>query len=151
MSGHRRCSSSNWWRTRSHWASRWACRRGGPPRPTPPPPPPPPPPPRRPGVLGEELVADKKPLGQSVGLQAGGPSAANSAAHPVLIPPGRGELEFDYTALDFQTPEQTHFKYKLEDVDSVWFDAGARRVAHYNNIYSGRYRFRVIAGHSDGG
>jgi signal transduction histidine kinase len=85
-----------------------------------------------------------------LGRWASGGFAVNSAAHPVIVPPGRGELEFDYTALDFQTPEQTHFKYKLEEVDTVWMDAGTRRVAHYNNIYPGRYRFRVIAGNSDG-
>jgi signal transduction histidine kinase len=59
-------------------------------------------------------------------------------------------LEFDYTALDFQTPEHTRFRYRLEGVDSDWIDAGTRRVAHYNNIYPGRYSFRVIAGNSDG-
>jgi signal transduction histidine kinase len=35
-------------------------------------------------------------------------------------------------------------------VDQDWVDAGRRRNAHYNNIYPGNYRFRVIACNSDG-
>jgi ligand-binding sensor domain-containing protein/signal transduction histidine kinase len=106
---------------------------------------------RPPPVFIEQLVADKKQLSESVGRWASSNSSpAYLAAHPFIVPPGRGELEFDYTALDFQTPEQTRFKYRLEGVDSDWIDAGTRRVAHYNNIYPGRYRFRVIAGNSDG-
>ncbi|HEV2393111.1 MAG TPA: two-component regulator propeller domain-containing protein [Verrucomicrobiae bacterium] len=69
---------------------------------------------------------------------------------PVVVPPGRGELEFRYTALDFQSPESTRFKYKLDGVDTDWIEAGARRMAHYNNVYPGDYIFRVIACNKDG-
>jgi signal transduction histidine kinase len=68
----------------------------------------------------------------------------------VRIPPGLGELEFHYTALNFQTPEKSRFKYKLRNVDTGWVEAGNRRTVHYNNIYPGRYRFEVIACNSDG-
>src|SRR5262249_31715066 len=37
-----------------------------------------------------------------------------------------------------------------EGVDSEWVVAGARRTAHYNNIYPGHYHFRVLACNSDG-
>jgi signal transduction histidine kinase len=106
---------------------------------------------RPPPVFIERLVADKQQVGEPSGRWVSGRSTpAYSTAHPFVIPPGRGELEFDYTALDFQTPDQTRFKYRLEGVDSDWIDAGTRRVAHYNNIYPGGYCFRVIAGNSDG-
>jgi ligand-binding sensor domain-containing protein/signal transduction histidine kinase len=104
-----------------------------------------------PPVFIEQLIADQQQMSESMGRWvSGGSNPAYSAAHPFIIPPGRGELEFDYTALDFQTPEQTRFKHKLEGVDSEWIDAGTRRVAHYNNIYPGQYCFRVMAGNSDG-
>jgi hypothetical protein len=41
-------------------------------------------------------------------------------------------------------------RYKLEDRDKVWEDAGARRQAFYNDLPPGRYRFRVIASNNDG-
>jgi signal transduction histidine kinase len=101
---------------------------------------------RPPPVFIERVLADKKQVSAAIGGAPGGqePSAR------LTLRPGRGELEFDYAALDFQAPEQTRFKYLLEGVDADWLDAGTRRVAHYNNIYPGRYRFRVIAGNSDG-
>ena len=42
------------------------------------------------------------------------------------------------------------FRYKLEDRDKTWEDAGARRQAFYNDLPPGRYRFRVIASNNDG-
>jgi len=68
----------------------------------------------------------------------------------IRVPPGRGELEFAFTALSFRAPERCRLKYKLEGIDQDWIDSGARRTAHYNNIYPGSYRFRVIAANKDG-
>jgi signal transduction histidine kinase len=59
-------------------------------------------------------------------------------------------LEFHYAALGFRAPEENRYKYKLEGLDSDWVDAGHRHIAHYDNIYPGKYRFRVVACNSDG-
>ena len=64
--------------------------------------------------------------------------------------PGRGELEFHYTALSFAVPEKNRFRYKLAGVDPDWMDAGNRRVAYYNNLRPGEYDFQVMAADSDG-
>jgi len=78
----------------------------------------------------------------------------SSILHPpssyIRIPPGRGELEIRYTALSFQAPEKNRFKYRLEDMDAGWNDAGTRRAAYYNHIAPGHYRFRVMACNNDG-
>ncbi|RMG56597.1 MAG: hypothetical protein D6723_00025 [Acidobacteria bacterium] len=66
------------------------------------------------------------------------------------IPPGKGDLEFHYTALSFLDPRRVRFKYQLEGYDGNWMDAGTRRVAYYTNLPPGRYRFRVIACNNDG-
>lgn len=68
----------------------------------------------------------------------------------VMVRPGRGELEFHYTALSLKAPESCHFKYKLEGLDVEWVDVGTRRVAYYNNVSPGRYTFRVIGCDKDG-
>jgi signal transduction histidine kinase len=73
-----------------------------------------------------------------------------SDAQAVRIGPGRGELEFHYTALNLSAPEKSRFQYKLEGVDPGWVDAGSRRAAHYNNVRPGQYRFRVVACNKDG-
>ena len=66
------------------------------------------------------------------------------------VGPGRGELEFKYTAIDFQAPDKIHFEYKLEGFDHDWIEAGTRRTAYYTNIPPGSYRFTVIAQNSEG-
>jgi len=70
-------------------------------------------------------------------------------ADQIKIPPGRGELEFHYTALTFVTPQKVHFQYKLEPFDETWVEAGPRRAAYYTNILPGDYHFRVRASNDD--
>ena len=95
-----------------------------------------------PHVQIEEVTSDRKSLATG---------QADYARHGVLeIPPGSGGVEIHYTALSLQAPEKNRFKYKLEGVDLDWVDAGDRRIAYYNNVLPGRYRFRVIACNNDG-
>jgi PAS domain S-box-containing protein len=69
---------------------------------------------------------------------------------PAQAPPGAGDLEFEYTGIDFEAPRDLTFKYKLDGFDRDWVDAGGRRAAYYTNIPPGNYRFRVIARNRDG-
>ena len=90
---------------------------------------------RPPRVVIEEMRADRSP----VSLQ------------PVVeVSPGRGELEFQYTAITFVGAESTTFRYRLEGFDPDWVDAGRRRLAHFTNLAPGTYRFRVQAQDKDG-
>ena len=68
----------------------------------------------------------------------------------IKVPPGNGDLEFDYAALCFRAPERNRFKYKLEGINSDWVDAGSHRVAYYHNVPPGDYRFQVIACNNNG-
>jgi signal transduction histidine kinase len=67
----------------------------------------------------------------------------------LTLPPGRGELEVEYTALSFIAPQNLRFRYRLEGFDHVWVDAGNRRSALYANLKPGKYRFHVQACNSD--
>ena len=88
-----------------------------------------------PPVIIERILVDK----QAIAL----PALAQ-------LPPGKGELEFQYTGLSFLAPGRVKFKYKLEGFDQDWVDAGTRRTAYYTNLPPGQYRFRVMACNSDG-
>jgi signal transduction histidine kinase len=68
----------------------------------------------------------------------------------INLPPLRGELEIDYTALSYAVPRKINFRYKLEGHDADWQDVGTRRQAFYNNLGPGQYRFQVIASNNDG-
>ncbi len=94
---------------------------------------------KAPEVRIEEVLADGRSLG-----------AFDSKERLVRVQPGRGELEFHYTALSFAVPEENQFRYKLTGVDSDWVNAGSRRVAYYNSLRPGNYEFRVLAANNDG-
>ncbi len=70
---------------------------------------------------------------------------------PIVVPPGKGQLEFEFTAPSFIAPDKIQFRYMLEGFDNDWTQAGTRRVAYYTNIPHGKYRFRVRAGTESGG
>ncbi len=91
-----------------------------------------------PPVRIEEIVADKQRM--EVGMGTG----------TVRIEPGRGEVEFHYTALSYPVPEKNRFRYRLAGVNPEWVEAGTRRVAYYNNLRPGAYEFEVMGCNNDG-
>ena len=83
---------------------------------------------RTPPVVIEQVTVDRRtPVGPGEWIGAG------------------GDLEFHYTALSFVFPEFLRFRYRLEDFDTDWVEAGNRRTAYYTNVPPGKYRFRVVA------
>jgi signal transduction histidine kinase/ligand-binding sensor domain-containing protein len=69
-----------------------------------------------------------------------------SSRHSPIAPPGRGQLEIQFTAPTFTHAENVQFSYMLEGFDKEWTFAGTRRTAYYTNIPHGQYRFRVRSG-----
>src|SRR5581483_2792726 len=89
-------------------------------------------------VLEEALVD-----GNSLPLRGGGPTE-------LRIQPGNHRLELGYTAVSFDAPDRVRFRYRLEPLDSDWFDAGTRRTASYPYVPPGNYRFLVAASDTSG-
>ncbi len=87
-----------------------------------------------PPVVLERVLVDNKDL---------------SLGKPLVLPPGKGQLEFQFTAPSFVAPEKIQFRYMLEGFDKDWTQAGNRRVAYYTNIPPGEYQFRVVACNND--
>jgi len=109
-----------------------------------------------PSVLLEEvLVNGQRQRIEPEPVLAGEPSespgpAAMPAAGRLKLPPGSRELELHYTAICFTSPEKLRFRYRLEDLDRGWIDAGGRRTAYYHHVPPGNYVFRVLACNADG-
>ncbi|TAE31713.1 MAG: hypothetical protein EAZ92_02330, partial [Candidatus Kapaibacterium sp.] len=60
-------------------------------------------------------------------------------------------LAFEFSALDFITPERNKYAYKLDGIDKNWLGVGSdRRYAAYNNLDAGEYVFRIKATNADG-
>ena len=77
--------------------------------------------------------------------------APRSPRHTLLeIGPGRHYLEIHFTGLSFTAPDKVQFKYRMEGLEPGWVEAGNQRLASYNFIPPGEYRFRVLACNNDG-
>lgn len=73
-----------------------------------------------------------------------------SPAAEARLPPRTARLQIDYTALELTSPQKIRFRYRLEGFDADWIDAGSRRQALYTHLPPRKYRFHVVASHSDG-
>ncbi|HOX57743.1 MAG TPA: two-component regulator propeller domain-containing protein [Candidatus Paceibacterota bacterium] len=65
--------------------------------------------------------------------------------------PGRGRLEFQFTAPCLTAPERIRFRYQLTGVDADWVEAGTARSATYGSLPAGDHVFRVQASTPEGG
>jgi ligand-binding sensor domain-containing protein/signal transduction histidine kinase len=90
---------------------------------------------RPPPVIIEQVYVDHQPLDTHIAAK--------------LRPTAR-ELSIHYTALSFVAPEKVRFQYKLEGLNQDWVDAENRRVAYFEKLRPGAYRFRIRACNNDG-
>ncbi|HEU5072160.1 MAG TPA: two-component regulator propeller domain-containing protein [Verrucomicrobiae bacterium] len=94
-----------------------------------------------PRVMIEKVLVDGQPM----------PWSAWGDKDAVLtLGPGVRSLDLAFTAINFNAPEKTRFRYKLEGSEPAWTQSGQDRHAHYGPLPPGRYRFRVIASNADG-
>ncbi len=76
--------------------------------------------------------------------------AADLSAKKIIIPPGRKELDFQFTALSFDAGEKARFRYRVDGLDPDWVDADTRRTLQLRNLLPRDYRLHVIACNSEG-
>lgn len=96
---------------------------------------------RRPPVVIERIAA---------GTQVLWATDDGASADKITVPAGAQDVEIYYAALSLTSPEKNKFSYRLEGADSKWTYAGSERLARYNKLAPGRYRFCVIACNNDG-
>ena len=108
-----------------------------------------------PPVWIEDVMVDRQAV--AIGREAGPRVTSRSPVpgtapvrHRVVVPPGRRQLDVQFTGLSFTAPERVQFKYRLEGLDADWTDGGTRRRVTYSFLPPGEYTFRVIACNSDG-
>jgi two-component system, sensor histidine kinase ChiS len=92
-------------------------------------------------IFNKKVVPNEKksPLGKAITHT----SILNlSHAHTVFT------LEF--SALNYQMPEENRYLYRLMGFDQDWINAGNRRSVTYTNLDPGEYRFEVKASNNDG-
>ena len=73
-----------------------------------------------------------------------------AAIDNLKLAPHPRDLQIDYTSPTLTIPQKVRFRYRLDNYDHDWHDAGTRRQAFYTDLPPGNYSFRVIACNSDG-
>jgi len=61
----------------------------------------------------------------------------------VTVPPTHARIEFDFTALNFRSPERVEYEYRLDGYDDSWILAEPDDPAIYTGLGPGRFRFEV--------
>jgi diguanylate cyclase (GGDEF)-like protein len=59
-------------------------------------------------------------------------------------------FSFEFSVLDFTSPNKNKYAYKLEGYDDNWIDIGNRNVASFTNLNGGSYKLLVKATNSSG-
>lgn len=59
-------------------------------------------------------------------------------------------ISFEFSALDFNSPGQNEYRYKLEGLDPNWIELEHRRLATFTNLPSGEYVLKVQASNNQG-
>jgi signal transduction histidine kinase/ligand-binding sensor domain-containing protein len=101
--------------------------------------------PPAPAATLEEVLVDEAPV---LNFESAPP--ARPGSKPLRIVPGKHRLEFRFSALNFEAPEQIQFRYRLDGLDPDWVQAGTRRTAFYGYVPPGGYRFHVAASNGKG-
>jgi signal transduction histidine kinase len=99
-----------------------------------------------PPVAVENLLVDGELFASSVDQG----KTVQDLRQKLRIPAGRTQFEFRFTALSFTAPDNVRFQYQLEGLQKDWQDAGMNRVATYNYLPPGEYKFHVRAANNDG-
>lgn len=55
----------------------------------------------------------------------------------------QNSLAFNYTVLDFISPQKMQYSYRLAGYDDEWISAGSRQYTAYTNLPAGNYTFQV--------
>ena len=70
-------------------------------------------------------------------------------SHSLVLPYSKNTISLDFVALEYSDPSQNVFRYKMENYDLDWVNAGTNGFARYANLPPGNYTFKVVAANSD--
>jgi signal transduction histidine kinase/ligand-binding sensor domain-containing protein/DNA-binding response OmpR family regulator len=97
------------------------------------------------------VITDFKLFDEAVSIGADSPLKKNIlTTDHIDLTYDQNTLTFEFAALDFTSPSENQYAYKLEGFDNDWVDAGTRNSAHYTNVPPGEYVFMVKGSNNDG-
>lgn len=86
----------------------------------------------------------------SIGSSEYSLSRATHGYSNVQLEPNTHSFSISYRAIEFRSPQNIQYRYKLRGFDSNWVEAKEKQTAPYTNISSGEYVFEVQSTNSVG-
>ena len=103
------------------------------------------------GFIPPVVITDFQVFNQPVKISEDSPLKENILeAKEIILPFSQNVFSFQFSALDYNSPQSIQYAYKMEGFDNDWINAGNRRFITYTNLNSGTYTFKVKATNSDG-
>jgi signal transduction histidine kinase/ligand-binding sensor domain-containing protein/DNA-binding response OmpR family regulator len=96
------------------------------------------------------LISDLKISNRSVAPSADGPIKEHISVAKEINLDYKQNFALSFVGLNFTSPEQNQYAYKLEGFDKDWNYVGNFPTASYTNLDPGEYTFRVKASNNDG-
>ena len=83
--------------------------------------------------------------------EAGSPlSKQISQTSQLVLSYKQSVISFEFAALEYTSPRQNQYAYRLEGFEKDWNIVGTKHTATYTNLDPGKYVFRVKASNNDG-
>lgn len=96
------------------------------------------------------LLTDLRISNQSVSPSPGGPIEENISIAKEINLDYKQNFALSFVGLNYTSPEQNQYAYKLEGFDKDWNYVGHTTTASYTNLDPGVYVFRIKASNNDG-
>ena len=98
------------------------------------------------------LLADFKIFNKTLDIGGGNSPLQKhiSKTKSIRLQHDQTAITIDYVALNFVSPENNRYAYRMDGLESEWREVGSQRVANYSNLQAGDYTFMVKASNNDG-
>ena len=97
------------------------------------------------------IISGVQVLNQNEGKQKKSEAIISSFNNEkVTLSHSQNDLLFQFSSLDYNSPEENMYEYYLHGFDQDWIYSGKRRFVTYTNLDPGEYEFLVKATNSDG-
>ena len=111
-------------------------------------------------VVPRVVITDFMLYGNSVPVQGSGGDTLSFASPlksqishvtEIVLPYWQDDLSFEFSALNYLSPEKNQFRYQLKGYKDQWITAEpGRNFANYTGLDPGTYTFRVTGSNNDG-
>jgi signal transduction histidine kinase len=98
--------------------------------------------------LRRQVKRDRQPAIFMEEVEVG--KTKSNPGRELVLEPGKAHVSLHFTAVDLASPENVRMQYRLDGVDTAWFDADSTRTATYTDIPVGVHSFHIRASNGDG-